>query len=153
MRPNGKGTEKLVVQKLREAYGLRIDIQRMADLSDTGQYQDVRPSDFIVILERKLAEAKNIPQTYYIEAKETAKKTKSINFNSVFRKGQIQAMKRSVALGIPYFIVFNFLDAVEDQLYLIPCTIITENLALGKKSISVDLIKQHPWKSGALYDY
>jgi hypothetical protein len=151
IRPNGKGTEKIVVRELRKAYGIHVDIQRLTDKSDTGNYEDVRPSDFIVLLGRKLAQEKGLPQIFYVEAKETTKSGKSISINSMFRKGQIQAMKRSIPLGIPYFVVIQFLDTKE--VCIIPCTFIVETLAAGAKSLSVAEIKKHPWTTGELHDY
>lgn len=151
IRPNGKGTEKVVVRELRKAYGTRVDIQRLTDKSDTGNYEDVRPSDFIILLDRKVAKENNLPQVFYIEAKETRQNHKNISINSMFRKGQIQAMKRSIPLGIPYFVVIQFLST--EELFMIPSTLITEALNNGMKSLPIEKIKQHSWTDGKLYDY
>lgn len=151
LRPTGKATENKVVQMLRKAYKLQVDIQRLPDKYDTGQYEDTRPCDHIVTLGRDIALEKFLPNTFFIESKETLASKSSFNFGSTFQKGQLQGMRRASNLKLPYFIVFQFLKTHE--IYLVPAYEILNLQEEGKKSISVDIIKQYPWTTGELYDY
>ena len=60
-------------------------------------------------------------------------------------------MIRAVQLKIPYFVVFNILSTQE--IFLVPSIEILKCLNEGKKSISMEIIKKHPWLQGNLYDY
>ena len=151
LRPTGKSTENLVVQMLRKAYKLQVDIQRLPDKYDTGKLEDIRPCDHIVSLSRDVALENFLPNTFYIESKETSALKTSFNINSTFQKGQLQGMHRAHNLKLPYFIVFHFLKT--QGIYLVPAFEILDALAAGKKSISVETIKQYPWTTGDLYDY
>lgn len=152
LRPSGKSTENQVVRMLRKAYKLNVDIQRLPDKYDTGNYEDTRPCDHIVSLSRDIALEKFLPNTFYIESKETLATKTSFNIKSTFQKGQLQGMQRAHNLKLPYFIVFQFLKDKEN-LYLVPSFEILEALQAGKKSISVETIKKYPWTTGELYDY
>ena len=60
-------------------------------------------------------------------------------------------MVRAAQLRLPYFVVFHILAT--KQIYLVPGIEILRCLNEGKKSISISIIEQYPWKEGALYDY
>lgn len=147
---SGKATELKTCQMLREYYKTAASIQRLPDKFDTGKFEDVRPSDFLIILNRtsvKVGEA----TTYFVECKESEKPKTSYSISGTFRKGQVQGMIRAVQLKIPYFVVFNILSTQE--IFLVPSIEILKCLNEGKKSISMGIIKKHPWLQGNLYDY
>lgn len=146
---NGKTTEFLTSQKLRSFYKLNVMINRLPDKYDTGRYEDIRPSDFMVTLSRKVAP--NNMTSFFIECKESEKLKTSFGLASTFRKGQLQAMRMAKILEVPYFVVFNFLSTKE--IFLVPSTEILDCLEQGKKSISIDTIRKYPWTTGELYDY
>ena len=143
----GKTTEFLTTKMLRGYYRSGASIQRLPDKYDTGQYEDVRPSDFLIVINRGLAEGSN---TFFLECKETATPKTSFSITGTFRKGKIQGMVRAAQLGLPYFVVFNILSTKE--IYLVPAIEILKCLNDSKKSISFEIIKTHPWVTGALHD-
>lgn len=120
MAITGKSTEFFITQELRKRYGLKVDIQRLPDKYDTGKYEDTRPADFIVGMDRQIAKHCDMSNMFYIEAKETASLRTSINFKSTFQKGQLQGMRRAKTLQIPYFVIIRFLSV--DKAYLVPST-------------------------------
>ncbi|QHJ78713.1 MAG: hypothetical protein [Bacteriophage sp.] len=137
---NGKATEFKTSQLLRSFYRLNITIQRLPDKYDTGKFEDVRPSDFIVIgLGGK---------TSFVECKESEKLKTSFSILSTFRKGQVQGMRLAEKLNIPYYVVFNFLST--NQMFLVPSKEILNCLDSGKKSIPFKTIEQYPWTTGEL---
>lgn len=146
MRSNGKSTEKDTEDRLYQLYGTRVMVDRLPDKFDTGQYQDIRPSDFIA----SFAKGEEL-RVVYIECKDTKAPKMTLAF-SRFRKGQLQAMHRCVGLKIPYFVVFRSL--MTGVSYLIPATKIIAAINLGKKSLSEEVVLTFPWRAGEkLYDY
>lgn len=150
-KATGKATEKDTAQALRKHYGINVDIQRLPDKYDVGRYEDVRPSDFLITLGGEISTDRGVSNVYYVECKETNSDKASFSFNSVFMKGQMQAMRRAKKLQIPYFVVFQFLKTREK--FLVPSLTLLELETEGKKSIPVSTIRNYPWKTGALYDY
>ena len=55
----GKTTEFLTTKMLRSYYRSGASIQRLPYKYVTGQYEDVRPSDFLIVINRGLAEGSN----------------------------------------------------------------------------------------------
>ena len=146
---SGKATELKTTQMLRQCYRTAVDIQRLPDKYDTGKYEDTRPSDFIVILSRDISNQKSA--VFYIECKETEKPKSSFSFSSSFRKGQLQGMVRAAQLKQPYYVVFHILST--EKIFLVPAIEILSCINAGKKSISMEIIEQYPWTTGALHDY
>lgn len=146
MRSNGKSTEKETEDRLYALYGSSVLIDRLPDKFDTGNYQDIRPSDFIIIFGEGIE-----PSRAYIECKETSASKMSLGF-SRFRKGQWQAMRRCYRLKVPYFVVFGNLKT--DKMYLIPASVIVEAEKEGKRSLSEDVVLNYLWqRQEKLYDY
>lgn len=145
----GKATEHETARRIRQQYKTAVSIQRLPDKYDTGKFEDTRPSDFMIILSRDIA--KEAATTYFVECKETEKPKTSFSIGGTFRKGQVQGMVRAAQLRLPYFVVFQILST--KQIYLVPGIEILKCLNEGKKSITIGVIEQYPWKEGALYDY
>ena len=151
MAITGKSTEFFITQRLRKQYGLKVDIQRLPDKYDTGKFEDTRPADFIIGMDRDLAKHCDMSNMFYIEAKETASMRTSINLKSTFQKGQIQGMRRAHALKIPYFVVIRFISV--EKTYLVPATEFLDAIDAGKKSVPLATLEKYPWNNGALHDY
>ena len=151
MAVTGKSTEFFITQQLRKQYGLKVDIQRLPDKYDTGKFEDTRPADFIIGLDRQLAKQYNMSNMFYIEAKETANVKTTINLKSTFQKGQLQGMRRAHALNIPYFVIIRFISV--DKTYLVPATEFLNAMDSGKKSVPLATIEKYQWNNGALYDF
>ena len=145
----GKATEHETARRIRQQYKTAVSIQRLPDKFDTGKFEDTRPSDFLIILGRDFA--KKSSSIYFVECKETEKPKTSFSILGTFRKGQVQGMVRAAQLSFLYFVVFHILAT--NQIYLVPGIEILRCLNEGKKSISISIIEQYPWKEGALYDY
>lgn len=151
VKATGKATEKDVAFLLRKAYGTQVEILRLPDKYDTGKHEDIRPSDFIVILSAQYAELNSVSNAFYIEAKETGADKNTWSLGSTFQHGQLQAMIRANKLRIPYFVVFQYLQT--RKLYLVPSTVILDIYLSGGKSISKETIMQYPWLDGFIYTY
>lgn len=151
IKATGKATEKDVALLLRKAYGTNIEIIRLPDKYDTGKHEDTRPSDFLVALPAAYAVLHKCSNTFYVEAKETGADKTSWSISSTFRNGQIQAMIRANRLGIPYFIVFQYLQT--RSMYLVPSRVLLDIYTAGGKSIPKQCIEQYLWTDGFLYDY
>lgn len=145
----GKATEHETARRIRQQYKTAVSIQRLPDKYDTGKFEDTRPSDFMIILGRDIANGS--ASIYFVECKETEKPKTSFSITGTFRKGQVQGMVRAAQLRLPYFVVFQVLAT--KKIYLVPSIEILKCLNEGKKSISMTIIEQYPWKEGALYDY
>ena len=74
-----------------------------------------------------------------------------MRFSSSFRKGQLQGMVRAAQLKQPYYVVFHILST--EKIFLVPAIEILSCINAGKKSISMEIIEQYPWTTGALHDY
>ena len=151
-RASGKATENTVTFLLRKQYGTNVEIQRLPDKFDTGQYEDVRISDHIVALNATISTDRGVSALYFIESKETNDPNKkSFSINSTFQKGQLQGMRRAKALSTPYFIAFQLLKTKE--VFLVPSFVLLDLLDQNIKSIKVETIRNYPWTTGKIYDY
>ena len=138
IRCTGKKTEKdsmLYFTKHGSAYG--ADIIRLRDKSDTGEYEEVRPCDFLVILHQL---------TIYVECKETNAITKPTLGFSRIRKGQWNGMLKAKKNRSPYVIIFQHLQS--RQIYMVDSSVLLEAKDKGKKSLSEAELKPYAFSLG-----
>ena len=148
-RPSGKLTESLTIRSIQKYYGLSCLVDRLPDSLDSGKYEDIRPCDIIVTTERGRISNENT--VWYIECKETRQKSVTLPF-SVLNKGQLQAIKNTFRLKIPYFVVFNHMET--KKIYLVPADRIISQMEDGKKSLNSKELEPFIWNElGKLYDY
>lgn len=126
IRCTGKKTEKesmLYFSKHGSAYGAHI--VRLRDKSDTGEYEEIRPCDFLVIMHKI---------TVYVECKETNSTGKpSLSFSRI-RAGQWHGMLKAKENGSPYVIIYQHLQS--KQIFMVDSLIMLEAKEKGKKSLS-----------------
>ena len=148
---NGKGSEHWVEDQLRSRYGLEVDINRLPDKFDTGNYEDIRPSDFILVFSAECAqnELKSKTNTVYCEVKESEAKTISFAF-STLRKGQKQGMARAIRLRVNYFVVYR--NILHNVTYLIPAVPIVAAQQEGMKSMNADALEPYKVETLKLYN-
>jgi penicillin-binding protein-related factor A (putative recombinase) len=120
----GKATEKRTID-MAERYLYPCDVIRLPDKYDTGNYEDIRPSDLIVVVKGR---------TYYIECKETAGVANPRFDFSCLSKGQIGGMLKAAKTDSPYAVVFCHLKS--QCYYIIPAKEILAARDQGKKSFS-----------------
>lgn len=141
---NGKRTENWAVQQLERQYGTDVDIIRLLDKFDTGRFQDVRPSDFILIFS-----SQNELPVVYLESKESEAKTVSFSF-STLRQGQLQAMARATRMRVNYFVIYR--NLTHDRAFLIPAIIILAAKENGIKSMNAEALDPFRWRGEKLYN-
>lgn len=146
--PNGKATEREVTQLVQNYYGAKCRIDRLPDSLDAGHYEDRRPCDLFVTIARGVASPENT--IWYLECKETGQQRKTLQF-SVLNDGQNKAINSTIALEIPYFVVFQHLPS--KTLWLVPATAIRQQQSKGKKSMNEQELEAYLWvNKGKLYD-
>ena len=141
---NGKRTENWAVQQLERQYGTDVDIIRLLDKFDTGRFQDVRPSDFILIFS-----SQNELPVVYLESKESEAKSVSFSF-STLRQGQLQAMARATRMRVNYFVIYR--NLTHDRAFLIPAIIILAAKENGIKSMNAEALDPFIWRGEKLYN-
>lgn len=138
IRCTGKKTENesmLYFTKHGSAYG--ADIIRLRDKSDTGEYEEVRPCDFLVIMHQL---------TVYVECKETNAATKpSLGFSRI-RKGQWNGMLKAKKNRSPYVIIFQHIQS--KQIFMVDSSVLLEAKEKGKKSLSESELQPHLFTLG-----
>lgn len=146
--PNGKKTEREVMSHIQRHYGERCRIDRLPDSLDAGHYEDRRPCDLFVTMQRHEESKENT--IWYIECKETGQQSIKLQF-SVLNSGQRKAMTHTIQLRIPYFVAFQHLPT--KQLWLVPAKVIMEFEERGKKSMNEKDLEPYQWLIvGRLYD-
>lgn len=147
--PNGKVTERMTIDLIQSFYGVNCRVDRLPDSLDAGHYEDIRPCDLFVTFKRGILSKQCT--ICYVECKETGKEKKVLTF-SVLNSGQRRAIRHTMNLEIPYFVVFQHL--LSHSIYLVPATEILKLEAEGKKSMNEKQLEQFLWTNkGKLHDY